>query len=584
LLSTVELGELLGCARTIFHGAVATFSACKRFYDLWSRWRSQPNHRRMLEEATPDSLDYKVQAEIGEHQVVLNQVASLPKDQAVQQLYDLLHNKLKNTEKPVSNFAKKAAKTQQPGENKSANSISTVAVPKKAKKQKQVDVTSMPFMQNRGAPQVNRFAMRPQQPYANDHGILTQHYPPQKIGEPDLLRSLWLRSQLNPMDAMTACKLWPGERSAPYTTSGGVARCGNGLIQATASETTTSNAWALWAYSPIVGSLNKGAGYYYTYSAGAESTTGSTIATNVKTSGYSSLYGGDPSFSSSTLIWASELAVTIEAAAATVSGTVWTGLFPFKMLENSTTTVYNMRTFMHKEALTVGSKFGGRVSVQDHHVIKFMQDATGTVATNMNYGDELVLVILIHNPALSISGGSASWSPVIDVRSNYAFYPKITDAWSQSLYYNSTVTVDYPDRVLPSLQSAISQSHIPANVFNAAKVKEILSTLVSAQSMPNMKAISSEPVLTGYAWNSSEVMSYVSQITPLHREWATSDTEVTALQEAFNANIEIFVSRLRALCDGLNKPKTSLRSSSQNDRRDKVETMEAREQSFLKYS
>jgi hypothetical protein len=273
-------------------------------------------------------------------------------------------------------------------------------------------------------------------------------------------------------DKSLLARLYPGRFPAPLIVADVPLTAGQGIIQGNKTISASSFEFTLIGYSPVSSSVFNGSGL----------TVGqSNVAANVflseavlSAAGWTSLYSSAPPPSlSGIVVWASELGITFEGAAATMGGSVYMGWVPnAAFYANNTITWSTFSSYLERIPITAGTRYAMRTSIQDTTIIS--QNSYGSTAPIFaTTAIEHVLVFAIHQPAYSITAGTgANSSIIIDVKSNYVAQLSGTDQWMRGLLPAQEIDPFCSEKILSFAYPSILSSHTVVNV--KSKLKDIL--------------------------------------------------------------------------------------------------------------
>jgi hypothetical protein len=299
-----------------------------------------------------------------------------------------------------------------------------------------------------------------------------------------LLSSPWLKNMLYAKDAFTVSCMFPGEVVVPYVTHRSLPYP-TAIIRATQSWTSGANIsgspvcapYTVIFYSPTLGSIPINVGLSTTAGSGIvigdynDSSSTSIIGTlgdwaaqttnsmnyrdnpftsSTNTSGtlwralnlatpFTNFYGSSPiGFNQWIFPWSSQIDITLEAAAATAAGSVYTGSLSLAEAYGSGSGVSFSTLLARAERVPVQA--GGTYSIKQVVVdascinnVNAIAQATSTTPISGQPWLERVSYIIIKKPFASITGGNPpSFTTTIEHRMNYAYQPLVANIWNES--------------------------------------------------------------------------------------------------------------------------------------------------------
>jgi hypothetical protein len=263
------------------------------------------------------------------------------------------------------------------------------------------------------------------------------------------------------------CKHYPGRWARPYVCGMNVSTASNGIVTtdfniemayvegSAGKEVLGSKTYQVWAYSPVLSLLYGGGGTgempTNTKLGGlfVSQTDSSTFAVlgfpdfgrTLDAYSLASLYGSqDGGFATSVFVWASELSITLEAPSATASGVVAHGVLPIASLYNSggplSLSIQDLKKAVYKTSkLSTSTKIRVSAGVVNHDIIGRLSSNN---ATWEDLGSEVISYIIIEKAFTPINGaGVIPYVANISVSSNFAFFPKASDALARSVAIQS---------------------------------------------------------------------------------------------------------------------------------------------------
>lgn len=293
-----------------------------------------------------------------------------------------------------------------------------------------------------------------------------------KLSLEDIRDSMWLRDSLHAADAMTMACMFPGQKPTQYFDGQTLVPMNSGTLSVTDTFGSSSAEWTLMAWSPVIGSFVRGAGYWDAQGTDAQFNAAQTNTSNfaiqtsnaatgsISASGYTTLYTAAPPYTNNVFIWAGELSVTIETPQAVQSGTIYRALIPAYQFYQGLTWK-QIQIISQREAIQHGKTYSIRNCVQNRGSIHATAgNLNPTLTSAGNLGNEYVAVIMIHNPAVAITtSGTATFDVVQKVSINYAFTGLQNNPWTATMGVDYS-TVDRP-QVLPGVVKALTASPVP---------------------------------------------------------------------------------------------------------------------------
>lgn len=285
----------------------------------------------------------------------------------------------------------------------------------------------------------------------------------------DIRDSLWLRDSLHAADAMTMACMFPGQKPTQYFDGQTLVPMNSGVLSVTDTFGSSTAEWTLMAWSPVIGSFVRGAGYWDAQGSDAQfnasqtntssftNQTSNAATSSLAASGYTALYTAAPPYTNNTFIWAGELSVTIETPQAVQSGTIYRALVPAYQFYQGLTWK-QVQILSQREAIQHGKTYSIRVCVQNRSSIHATAgNLNPTLVSAGNLGNEYVAVMMIHNPAVAITTlGTATFDVVQKVSINYAFTGLQNNPWTATMGLDYS-TMDKP-QVLPGVVKALTAS------------------------------------------------------------------------------------------------------------------------------
>jgi len=295
-----------------------------------------------------------------------------------------------------------------------------------------------------------------------------------EISEIELIHSHWLRGALHYMDGYFFSRLYPGQSAVPLIHSNEPVPAHNSIVNVTLTKGSTAAEWIFITCSSVWGSMNDGPGISLLYSTTLP-TSSNSIATStvLATQPWTDWYGSTmDTFTSGCIIWATQLSVSLECAMATLAGSAYVGAISYGQW---ITGVPTSALLARAEKIDLKST-GGRVTMRNliqNTALAYNPPSGGSISLGAARG-EMVSYMMIHAPALSLTGSLATVTPVVSVSSNYLWWSDLSNilldqivlktrsGQKQEMLYEGTV-------VTPEMMSAINSATAPQDIKDMMK-------------------------------------------------------------------------------------------------------------------
>ena len=178
--------------------------------------------------------------------------------------------------------------------------------------------------------------------------------------------------------------------------------------------------------------------------------------------------------------------------------------------------------------MVAGREYSIRVGVQNRKLVHEVSYIPSTTASNNTpFQTELVAVMMVHNPSVSLTGGTPGTFDVIQkVAVNYSFAPLHNNPWTASLSVDD-VSLDY-NEVLPRRLKEFARSGHP--LVPNSKVRDLKSEagtpLAVSPSNEVMTRLKDVPPAPGYTWNVNEAQSFLQSLVGFPRNYFDLPTQL----------------------------------------------------------
>lgn len=524
----IQLGSLL----VSYHRGTLTLEELLLLYDLAKEFLRSA---RVLEEGDAETVEKatKVNGQLDANLRTL--VSRNNRDEFVKLAASHLKDPktaISSTQNAKKNQAKLSKTTNSNQTRMQIGNTKTVYVPRS--QDNQMEVTQLSTKQSRNSSSSYNTVNYGK----DDHiGSLATMHVPRVLSTSELINSYWLRDMLGPKDTWFWAKYHPGERPVAYVTSEGIQQVSNAVIHANKTDPDNDMDWTCHFFSPVLGSINKGAGYSKQTKTAAQFLTANfgeqTLTDGLTSSGYTELYGSNPDFTETAFVWNQQVTLTLDNPLATSAGHAFVGIVPVSQL-GSTTTYNGVKSFFKAIDLRTANHVVGRVSIQNANLINRIQ-RVGTGVANMmdNLANEHILCIWLQNPSRSITTGTTqSYGTNIEIKANFSYFPNYTSTWGRSLATTPAIN-DNP-------KGTIAESQ---------KVTDLSNTAPMNNEPSNSEGLQMALKSSAWSWTPTEVYSYMMSLKKLSRTWTRQPLEADALQQEINSTVVAWQIKFQALLE-----------------------------------